>query len=269
MKKGIAFLVMVLVLSSCSKFQKLTKNPDMDVKYNGAVKYYEKRDYYHALQLFEELISVYRGTSKAEDSYYYYAYCTFYVDDYQTAAYYFNNFVQTFPNSKHAEEAQYMYAYCYYLDSPISSLDQTSTLEAIEKFQLFINRYPKGTKVEEANIRIDELRKKLEDKSFEIAKLYFDMEEYKASVVAFENLINNYPGTEYKEMALFTMLKAQFTYASKSIDEKKEERFKNTLDIYYKLVDNFPQSRYLREAEKIFEGSKEELKNLDAAVKNL
>jgi outer membrane protein assembly factor BamD len=70
-------------------------------------------------------------------------------------------------------------------------------------------------------------------------------------------------------MALFTMLKAQFTYASKSIDEKKEERFKNTLDIYYKLVDNFPQSRYLRDAEKIFEGSKEELKNLDAAVKNL
>lgn len=268
MKKGIAFLVMVLVISSCSKFQKLTKNPDMDAKYNGAVKYYEKKDYYHALQLFEELISVYRGTSKAEDSYYYYAYCTFYVDDYQTAAYYFNNFVQTFPNSKHAEEAQYMYAYCYYLDSPISSLDQTSTLEAIEKFQLFINRYPSGTKVGEANIRIDELRKKLEDKSFDIAKLYFDMEEYKASVVAFENLLTNYPGTEYKEVALFTMLKAQFTYAGKSIDSKKEERFKNTLDIYYKLVDNFPQSRYLRDAEKIFEATKAELKKLDAPVKN-
>ena len=161
-----------------------------------------------------------------------------------------------------------MYAYCYYLDSPISSLDQTSTLEAIEKFQLFINRYPQGTKVEEANIRIDELRKKLEDKSFDIAKLYFDMEEYKASVVAFENLITNYPGTEYKELALFTMLKAQFAYASKSIESKKEERYKNTLDIYYKLVDNFPQSRYLRDAEKIFEGSKSELKKLEAPVKN-
>ncbi len=139
----------------------------------------------------------------------------------------------------------------------------------IEKFQLFINRYPQGSKVEEANIRIDELRKKLEDKSFEIALLYFNMEEYKASIVAFENLITNYPGTEYKELALFTMLKGQFIYASKSIDTKKEERFKNTLDIYYKLVDNFPQSRYLRDAEKIFDASKLELKKFEAPVKNL
>ena len=94
------------------------------------------------------------------------------------------------------------------------------------------------------------------------------MQEYKASVVAFENLLNVYPGTEYKELALFTMLKAEFTYASKSIEAKKEERFKNTLDIYYKLVDNFPQSRYLRDAEKLFDASKAELKKLESQVKN-
>jgi len=268
MKKRLALLLLVFTVVSCSKFQKLTKNPDMDAKYNGAIKYYDKKDYYHALQLFEELISVYKGTAKAEDSYYYYSYCTYFVDDYQTAAYYFNNFVQTFPNSKHAEEAQYMFAYCYYLDSPISSLDQTSTLEAIEKFQLFINRYPQGEKVKEANIRIDELRKKLENKAFDIAKLYFEMEEFKASVVAFDYLLSVYPGTEYKEVALFTMMKAQFTYASKSVDSKKEDRFKNTLDIYYKLVDNFPQSRYLRDAEKIFDASKSELKKFEIQVKH-
>ena len=117
--------------------------------------------------------------------------------------------------------------------------------------------------------RIDELRKKLEDKSYDIAKLYFQMEEYKASVVAFENLLNTYPGTEYKELALFTMLKAEFTYANKSVESKKEERFKNTLDIYYKLVDNFPQSRYLRDAEKLYDVSKSELQKLEGPVKNL
>ena len=95
MKKRLALLLLVFTVVSCSKFQKLTKNPDMDAKYNGAIKYYDKKDYYHALQLFEELISVYKGTAKAEDSYYYYSYCTYFVDDYQTAAYYFNNFVQT------------------------------------------------------------------------------------------------------------------------------------------------------------------------------
>ena len=47
----------------------MMKSTDMEAKYNAAVKYYEKKDYYHALQLFEELITVYRGTSKAEQSY--------------------------------------------------------------------------------------------------------------------------------------------------------------------------------------------------------
>ena len=53
------------------------------------------------------------------------------------AAYQFNNFVSSYPNSKYAEEMQFMYAFCYYKDSPTPSLDQTNTLDAIEKFQLF------------------------------------------------------------------------------------------------------------------------------------
>ena len=184
MKHLLLIVISLLLLNSCSKFQHHMKSTDMEAKYEAAVKYYEKKDYYHALQLFEELISVYRGTSKAEKSYYYYVYCTYYVDDFTMAAYHFNNFVQSYPSSTYAEEMQYMYAYCYYLDSPVSSLDQTSTYDAIDKFQLFINKFPNSKKVEESNKYIDELRLKLEVKSFDNAKLYYRTENYKAAVVA-------------------------------------------------------------------------------------
>ena len=242
----------MFMFSSCSKFQKLMKSTDMEAKYEAAVKYYDKKDFFHALQLFEELISVYRGTTKAESSYYYYSYCTYHVDDFTLAAYHFNNFVQSYPNSKHAEEMQYMYAFCYYLDSPVSSLDQSSTLEAIDKFQLFINKYPSSSRVEEANKMIDELRFKLEEKAFSNAKLYFKTQHYKSAVVAFENLLKDYPASRFKEESLFLSFKSAYYYALNSIESKQEERLKTAKEEYLKLVDIFPKSPYLREAEGMY-----------------
>lgn len=258
MKQLLLIIVSLLLLNSCSKFQRHMKSTDMEAKYEAAVKYYEKKDYYHALQLFEELITVFRGTSKAEKSYYYYTYCTFYVDDYIMAAYHFNNFVQSYPVSPFAEEMQYMYAYCYYLDSPISSLDQTSTVEAIDKFQLFINKYPTSSKVEESNKRIDELRQKLEEKAFANAKMFYHTENYKAAVISFANLLKDYPYTIYKEESLFLSLKSSYLFAMNSIDSKRVERMKLASEDYYKLVDNFPQSKYLREAENILDNIQKE-----------
>lgn len=252
-------IVSIVLLSSCSNFHRVMKSNDMEQKYATAVKYYEEQDYYHALQLFEEVMSVFRGTNKAELSLYYYAYCTYYIDDYQTAAYHFNNFVQTYPNSVKAEEMQYMYAYCFYQDSPVSSLDQTSTKEAIAKFQIFINRYPESSRVKEANDRIDELRFKLETKAFDNAMMYYKTGYYKAAVSALEEFMNDYPGSSYKEEALYTSLKAGVELARNSIDSRKKERYQLARDQYYKLIDSFPQSKYLREAEKLFEEAQDYL----------
>jgi len=72
----------------------------MNMKYDAAVKYFENKKYYNALQLFEELIVVLKGTDKAESSYYYYCLSYFYTGDYTSAAYHFNNFAQTFPMSQ-------------------------------------------------------------------------------------------------------------------------------------------------------------------------
>ncbi len=232
----------------------------MEAKYTAAVKYYEKKDYFHAYQLFEELISVYRGTAKAEMSYYYYTYCTYYIDDFTLAAYHFNNFVQSYPNSPHAEEMQYMYAYCFYLDSPVSSLDQTSTVDAIEKFQLFVNRYPNSPKVAEANEKMDGLRKKLEQKAFDNARLYYKMENYKGATVALANLMKDFPSTTYKEEAMFMIVRASYLYAKNSVESKKTERYKLAAEEYLKFVDNFPQSRYLRDAEKIYDAIQQGIK---------
>ncbi len=133
------FLISSVALISCSKYQKLLKGADNEAKYEAAIDYYEKDDYYRALQLFDPLIAVYRGTKKAETLYYYYAYCYYKQQDYILASYYFKRFVKNSPNSDKAEECVYLSAYCTYLDSPKYNLDQTNTYEAIKDLQLFIN----------------------------------------------------------------------------------------------------------------------------------
>ena len=70
------FVVLLFILSSCSKYQKVLKSTDLGFKYDKAVEYYDTGEYYRAEALFGELIGLYRGTGKAEEIYYYYAYCS-------------------------------------------------------------------------------------------------------------------------------------------------------------------------------------------------
>jgi outer membrane protein assembly factor BamD len=259
--------IMIVSITSCSRFNRIAKSTDMNMKYEAAMKYYNSKKYYQALQLFEELISVFKGTARAEQTYYYYCKSYYATEEYQTAAYHLDNFIKTFPNSEHAEECQYLNAYCYYLDSPIYSLDQTSTNDAIKQFQLFINRYPKSERVEECNKLIDKLRYKLETKAFMNAKLFYKMEEYKSATISFSNVIKDFPTTQYQEECMFLMIKATYKYAENSIESKKKSRYKEAVENYYKLVDAFPESKYLRESENIFKDSKKEIEKLEKLEK--
>ncbi len=242
------FIVGLFQLSSCSKYQKLLKGNDYAKKLEMGIKYYEKNDYYRALQMFDNVIAIYRGKVEAEKIHYYYAYCYYGQSDYLVASYHFKNFSKIFPNSKYTEECLYMSAYCKYLDSPSYSLDQTSTQEAIKELQLFINFYPKSERVAEANKLIDGLRLKLIEKAFEIAKLYYKTESYNAAQIAFTNILKDFPETAYREEIMFYIIKSNYYYAKNSINTKKQERYKTVIDAYAALLDTYPETKYKKDA---------------------
>lgn len=261
-RKLIPIILISVILASCSKYQKLMKSTDNEAKYKMAVELFEKKDYYRAIQLFEQLQPYYKGTEQAEKIAYYYAYAHYEEQDYILASYYFKQFSINYPNSKNAEEAAFLSAYCNYLDSPGSSLDQETTLSAIQGLQLFTNQYPRSSRVQRANELIDELRQKLETKSYDIANLYFEMEDYKAAIIAFKNLIKDYPDTKYREYALFHIAKASYYYALKSTDAKKPERFQATADALDNFIASYPQSDYRNEVLELKKDTDRELQNL-------
>lgn len=249
----LAGVAIVVSVSSCkSKFEKLRASNNIAMKYQEAVKLYEKKKYTKALVLFDDLMIKYRGQSEAEDLYYYTAYTNYRLRDYTSARFSFKNFASTYPNSPRAEECRFMSAYCFYLDSPRSSLDQENTRKAIDELQLFINLYPDGAKAKEAGDLIQGLRDKLEQKAFANAKLYFDMgqpDDYRAAVIAFENMLREYPDTKYAEEIEFLIVKAQYLFAQNSMPFRQEVRYNEAIDYYQSFVEHYPNSKYKKEAD--------------------
>lgn len=255
--KNLALLVLFsLLLFSCGEYQKVLNKGTAEEQYKMAVKLYETQNYGKALRLFEKIAPTYRGKPQMERISFMIAQSQFNEKDFTMSGYHFDRFVKNYPKSSKKEEAAFLSAYSYKLASPRFSLDPTDTDKALEAFQSFINTYPDSDKIEEANSHYKELRAKLEKKHFEIAKTYYrtadyDVRNYKAAMQAFDNLLEDYLGTKFKEEALFYKLKAAHDYELKSTNRRKEERIEVALEAYNKLVSNFPETQFLEEANKM------------------
>jgi outer membrane protein assembly factor BamD len=257
MKKAffLTFFLPVLLLVSCSQYQALLKSNDLSLKYAKAKEYYDRKDYYKATPLFEELLAVYKGTKDVEDIYYYYAYCQYYSNEFLVAAYHFKTISTTYPNNPHAQECLFMNAKCYVNLSPKYELDQEYTNKAINEFQLFVNTYPTSQLVSQANNYIDLMRLKLQQKAFAAAKLYYDMGSYKAAAVALADMARNFPDANNLDEIMFLILKSDYLYSLNSVALKQPERYQKTVSFYNEYKVRLSQSRYAKDAQDIFDES--------------
>lgn len=266
-KQYLLFIVLTastLFLGACGSFSKLQKEGTVEQKYDAALNYYKKADYYHAGVLFEEITPLLKGAEQAEMSQFYNAYCNYHQGLYNMSQYLFKNFYETFQRSDYAQEAYYMHAYSLYKDSPRYNLDQTSTLTAIAALQDFINTYPDSPFRDEGTKLILELREKLEQKAYEKVKLYYKTSEaqisnYRSTVVAANNFKKDFPDSKYNEELAYLKVDAQYKLAVLSFKDKQKERFQDVGKYYLELVDKFPTSAYISKVENHYENSQKEL----------
>lgn len=245
---GLLIIVLVAVTGCVSKYEKLKLSNDNQKKYQEAQRLYNKKEYSKALGLFETLLTRFRGQDGAVDLFYLNAMANYKLKDYTAAAYHFKEFATSYPSDPRAEECRFLTAYCYYLDAPIFSLDQASTLTCIESLQLFINLYPKSERVAEASKLIQNLRDRLELKAYSNAKQYLIIGENQAAVIAFGNTLRDYPDTKYAEELEFLTIKAQYEYSHQSRELKQEERYGQTITFADQFIEKYPKSTYLPEA---------------------
>jgi outer membrane protein assembly factor BamD len=246
----------MLVFWSCGEYQQILKSKDPDVKYQKALMYFEDQQYVKAQTLLDEVTSYYRGTDRSQDVLVYLSRSYMGQKDYLSAAEYYQAYIRNYPKGRYIIEARFQVGHCYYLDAPDARLDQTDTKKAIEFFTQFVEMYPESPYAEQAYKEMSELYDKLAYKEFLSAKLYYNLgtylgNNYQSAEIVAKNALKNYPTNAYQEELNWLILQAKYQQMLNSIDQKKEERARETEDEYYNFITEYPDSKHMNVAQKI------------------
>ncbi len=229
---------LALVLASC------TSTEELMVQGAGAT-FYEGLDLLNAKKFekarneFNIVVKQYPASAYADSAQFYLAETYYKTDEYLTAAFEFSNVTRNYPSSKMAPEARFRIAQCYASLSPRVQLDQANTKKAIEAFQSFIDYYPDNPLVPKAEAEITALRNKLALKDLEIAKLYMILGYYKAAVVYYDAILEQYHDSDVADKAAIGKVKAL-------IERHRDAEAKVALRNFY---NSFPHSSLMKEAD--------------------
>lgn len=269
MKKKIFVITLVVSLFfvGCGDYNKILKSTDYEYKYEAAKEYFLRGQYNKSTTLLNELITILKGTDKAEESLYMLGMSYYNQKDYPMAAQTFITYYNTYPRGTFTELARFHAGKALYLETPEPKLDQSSTYLAIQELQMFMEYFPRSQRKEEAQKMLFELQDKLVEKEYISAKLYYDLgtfmgNNYLSCIITAQNALKDYPYTTFREELSILILQARYEMALYSVDEKQTDRYRETIDEYYAFVNEFPESKYLNRAQKIFEKASEKVKDI-------
>ena len=265
------------VLSSCGDYNKVLKSTDYEYKYEAAKSYFGKGQNTKAAAVLEDLITILKGTDKAEESLYMLGMAYFNQGDYITASHYFNTYYTTYPRGQYTEQARFYSGKALFLDTPEPRLDQTSTYKALNELQMFIEYFPQSNRHAEAQQMMFDLQDKLVMKDYLAAKLYYDLgsytgnasytsdmkingNNYQSCITTAQNALKDYPYTKMREDISILLLRAKYKLATESVEEKKEERMRETIDEYYAFKNEYPDTKYSKEINNIFKDASKHIK---------
>jgi len=244
--------VLFLFASGCSEYSKVLKSTDAELKWEYAQAALDSGKCFKALPLLKELVGLTRGTQRAQKVQYNYAQAHYCLNDFYLARYYLHTFAKTFPNSDLVESVEFKAAICSYNLSPNWSLDQTETILAVQELQVFMDRYPASAHRDSSQTMIDQLRAKLEKKSFESAAIYHKIGHYKSATIAMKNALKDFPDSQYREELQFLILDSYYQYAIQSTNRRKLARFNDATLAFHTFASRFPDSSYIPDAQRIY-----------------
>ena len=276
---ALLIVVSCLTATSCGEYSALQRTTDYDYKYEAAKAYFVEGKYSKATNLLYDLLAIMKGTSNAEESLYMLSMSEFCNKNYEVAHNDFKKYCQTFPKGVYIEQAHYHAALSLFKQTPDPRLDQTSTIKAMGAFQDFLDQYPYTSLKAQTQDMIFALQDKLVEKECKSAQLYYDLgsyimncayggNNYEACVVTAQNALRDYPyaSVDKRERLSLLILKAKYQLAVKSVEEKRMERYREAIDEYYAFENDFPESKYLKEAKNLLSQAQSAVKNNKNAV---
>ena len=243
----------IVALSSCkSQYEILLNSNDVDQKYEAAFQYFNEGRYSKAGSLFESLSVLTNGTQRDDTVRYYWGLSNYLFRDYYTAETNFTNFIESYPRSPFASEATYLRLDCLYRSTLRWELDQNPTYKAMTEISEYMIDFPDTPHMQACRDMLKELNDRLDKKAYEAAKLYYKMEYYMSSRIAFRNVLKDDSENIYREDILYYIAMSSYKYAHMSVPAKQKERYLTFVDDYYNFIGEIPQSHYRKELDNVY-----------------
>lgn len=255
----ILFSGLCLLFSCKSQYEMLLNSNDVDEKYEAAFAYYNDRKFSKAAALFESLSVLTTGTEKDDTVQYYWGLSNYRFRDYYTAETNFDHFLEYFPRSPFAPEARFLRLDCLYRSTLRYELDQNPTYKAMNAISEYMQEYPNSVHMDACRQMMGDLEERLDTKAYEAARLYYKMEDYIASRVAFRNVLKDDSENMYREDILYYIAMSSYKYAQLSVHQKQKERYMTFVDDYLNFKGEYPDSEYSRELDILYRRAQREL----------
>ena len=249
----VAMVTLMASVACKSQYEILLNSNDVQAKYDAAFEYYNIGKYSRAASLFESLTVLTNGTAKDDTVRYYWGLSNYKFKDYYTAETNFEKFLENYPRSPFASDARYLRIDCLYRQTLRYELDQAPTYKAMNAISEYILEFPENSHMQECKDMLEELNGRLDKKAYEAAKLYYKMEDYLASRIAFRNVLKDDSENIYREDILYYIAMSSYKYASLSVPSKQRERYLTFVDDYLNFIGELPDSHYRKELDALYD----------------
>ncbi|MBU1185589.1 MAG: outer membrane protein assembly factor BamD [Acidobacteria bacterium] len=163
----------------------------------------------------------------------------------------YREFISLYPYSPSASYAQLQIALCSFKKALRPGRDQTKTQQALAEFKKLITNFPLSEEAKTGRENIKQCEERLAQHILGIAKHYYRVKAYKASIDRFNEILSNYVEFSMMDQVYFYIGTCNFI----------SELYKEAQPYFTKLVTDYPESKWAEKAQKMIEVIRVELEN--------
>jgi outer membrane protein assembly factor BamD len=83
------------------------------------------------------------------------------------------------------------------------------------------------------------------------AYTYYKIGRYKSAIVAFKNAMKQHPTSPYTEEMMYYTTVSAYRLAENSVESKQLDRYLAMVDNYYSFLAEYPESKHIKELERM------------------
>ena len=244
----ILLLILVVVLISCSKKEKISVIQEKDIEtqmieaFREGYEELNKGDVLYAAKKFNEAELLYPQSAWAPKAALMAAYSYYSQSYYGDTIYELERYLKTYPKHENIDYAHFMLAMCYYETVVDEKRDLEPLLKAKKQFIFVMDNYPTTDFAMDSKYKLDLIYDRLAGKEMFIGNHYLKKRKWIPAINRYKKVIEDYNTTIYVEEALHRLV--EIHYKIGLAEESKK---------YAKVLGyNYQSSEWYKKSYKVF-----------------